>query len=94
MNRSWLIESPAPMVYRVIGDGSEPLRTALERRVAEVLRAGSLTSREIAERSGAPVGSVRNLLTRLVARGDARVVMINGRERVYGIGARAVRDDD
>jgi len=86
VNRSWLIESPAPMVYRLAGDGRRPLRTYLDRSIVEALRAGARTARDVAERTGAPVGSVRNLLTRLVARGDVRVIMTDGRERIYGAG--------
>lgn len=85
VNRNWLIESSSPMVYRLIGDGNAPLRSGLERRVLELLGDGSATSRLLSDGTGAPIGSVRNLLTRLMSRGEIRIVMINGRERLYGL---------
>ena len=71
------------MEYRLIGDGDGPLRSSLERRVIGLLSSRKMTSREVAEGIGASIGSVRNLLTRLVGRGDVYVVWIDGRERVY-----------
>ena len=99
VNRSWMIESPAPMVYRLadrVGFGS-----SLEQRILDVLAewrdqergtscpessGNHLTSREIAALTGAGVGAIRNVITRLVSAKRIRVASQDGRTRWYELG--------
>lgn len=80
MNRTWLIESPLPMVYRLVESGGGLSRSFLEARVLEALRSGARSSKQAAEALGAPVGSVRNLLARLTATGAILMRPKNKRE--------------
>ncbi|MFY9233194.1 MAG: AAA family ATPase [Fimbriimonadaceae bacterium] len=83
VNRNWLIHSRRPMEYRLIGSGDIPLRSPLERRALVALSYDDLNSRELSESLGAPIGSVRNMLTWMIGAGKVRVKWLDGRERVY-----------
>lgn len=85
VNRNWLINSPAPMQYELVGEGDKPLNTPLEDQILELLSVKSLTAREIAEEIGASVASVRNVMTKLIAKSHAHVRSIDGRERTYAV---------
>lgn len=87
VNRDWLVDSPAPMVYELVEAKESRLASPLESAILEALEGGAiLSSRDIAERIGFPLGSVRNSITKLVGRGHARISEIASGTRLYGMG--------
>lgn len=96
VNRTWIIESPAPMVYRLAEEAG--FGNCLERRVLDVLRAwceqgrgssnynrggDNMTARELSDATGSPIGSVRNMLGRLLSEGKVLIGSQDGRTRWY-----------